>query len=68
MFFKDREIVIVGGGNTALTEALYLADICKKVYLVHRKDTFRAEDIWLEQAHKRENIEMVLKEEVAEIQ
>lgn len=67
MFFKDREVVIVGGWNTALTEALYLADICKKVYLVHRKDTFRAEDIWVEQAYKRENIEMVLNEEVEEI-
>lgn len=67
MFFKDREIVIVGGGNTALTEALYLADICKKVYLVHRKDTFRAEDIWVDQIHKRDNIELVLNEEVQEI-
>ncbi len=67
MFFKDREVVIVWGGNTALTEALYLADICKKVYLVHRKDTFRAETIWVEQAEKRDNIEMVLNEEVAEI-
>ena len=67
MFFKDREVVIVWGGNTALTEALYLADICKKVYLVHRKDTFRAETIWVDQAKKRDNIEMVLNEEVDEI-
>lgn len=67
MFFKDREVVIVWGGNTALTEALYLADICKKVYLVHRKDTFRAETIWVDQAYKRDNIEMVLNEEVDEI-
>ena len=67
MFFKDREIAIVWGGNTALTEALYLADICKKVYLIHRKDTFRAENIWVEQAHKRDNIELVLNEEVEEI-
>jgi len=67
MFFKDREVVIVWGWNTALTEALYLADICKKVYLVHRKDTFRAETIWVDQAQKRDNIEMVLNEEVAEI-
>ena len=67
MFFKEREVVIVGWWNTALTEALYLADICKKVYIVHRKDTFRAETIWVEQAEKRENIEMVLNEEVDEI-
>lgn len=64
MFFKGRDIVIVGGGNTALTEALYLSEICNKVYLVHRKDTFRAEDIWVEQAKKHENIEFVLNEEV----
>lgn len=67
MFFKDRDVVIVGGWNTALTEALYLAEICKKVYVVHRRDTFRAEDIWVEQAKKSENIEFVLNEEVDEI-
>jgi thioredoxin reductase (NADPH) len=67
MFFKDRDIVIVGGGNTALTEALYLGEICNKVYLVHRRDTFRAEDIWVEQVKKKENIEMVLNEEVDHI-
>ena len=63
MFFRGRDIAVVGGGNTALTEALYLSEICSKVYLVHRRDTFRAEDIWVEQAKKRENIEFVLNEE-----
>ncbi len=67
MFFKWRDIILAWGWNTALTEALYLADICKKVYLVHRRDTFRAEDSWVEQAKKRENIEFVLNEEVEEI-
>lgn len=67
MFFKGRDVVIVGGWNTALTEALYLAEICNKVYIVHRRDTFRAEDIWVEQAKKSENIEFVLNEEVDEI-
>lgn len=67
MFFKWRDVVIVGWWNTALTEALYLAEICNKVYIVHRKDTFRAEDIWVEQAKSKNNIEMVLKEEVEEI-
>lgn len=67
MFFKGRDVVIVGGWNTALTEALYLAEICNKVYVVHRRDTFRAEDIWVEQAKKSENIEFVLNEEVDEI-
>lgn len=67
MFFRNRDVVIAGWWNTALTEALYLSEICKKVYIVHRRDTFRAEDIWVEQAKKRENIEFVLNEETVEI-
>lgn len=67
MFFKWRDIVLVGWWNTALTEALYLADICNKVYIVHRSDTFRAENIWVENAEERDNIEFILKEEVEEI-
>lgn len=67
MFFKGRDIVLVWGGNTALTEALYLAEICNKVYVVHRRDTFRAENIWVEQAEKKDNIEMILNEEIDHI-
>ena len=67
MFFKGRDIVMVGGWNTAVTEALYLSDICNKVYVVHRRDTFRAEDIWVDNMKKKENIELVLNEEVEEI-
>ena len=67
MFFKWRDIVMVGWWNSAITEALYLAEICNKVYIVHRRDTFRAEDIWIEQAKKRDNIEFVLNDEVEEI-
>jgi len=67
MFFKWRDIVIAWGWNTALTEALYLADICNKVYIVHRRYEFRAEDSWIEQARKKENIEFVLNEQIEEI-
>jgi len=44
-FYKDRDVVVVGGGNTAVEEALYLSHLCRKVYLVHRRDTLRAEKI-----------------------
>lgn len=67
MFFKNLEVVVVWWWNTALTESLYLSEICKKVYIVHRKDTFRAENSWVELAMKKENIEFVLNQEVQEI-
>lgn len=66
-FFKNLDVIIVWGWNTALTEALYLAELCKKVYIVHRKDTFRAENIWIEQVKSKSNIELVLNEEIEEI-
>ncbi len=44
-FYRDQDVAVIGGGNTAVEEALYLANICRKVYLVHRRDTLRAEKI-----------------------
>jgi len=52
-FFKGQDVAVIGGGNTAVEEALYLANICRKVTLVHRRDKFRAEKIMIDKLMKR---------------
>jgi len=52
-FFKNQEVAVIGGGNTAVEEALYLANLCRKVTLVHRRDRFRAEKIMVDKLMKR---------------
>ncbi|MDR1861476.1 MAG: thioredoxin-disulfide reductase [Candidatus Ancillula sp.] len=66
-FFKGREVVVVGGGDTAFEEALYLANICSSVKLVHRREEFRASKIMVERAKKHNNIEFILNTVVEEI-
>jgi thioredoxin reductase (NADPH) len=52
-FYKGQDVAVIGGGNTAVEEALYLANICRKVTLVHRRDKFRAEKIMVDKLMKR---------------
>jgi len=59
-FYKAKEVAVIGGGDTALEEALYLAKICSKVYLVHRRDTFRSAPNTVERIKNTPNIELIL--------
>jgi thioredoxin reductase (NADPH) len=59
-FYKKKEVAVIGGGDTALEEALYLAKICSKVYIVHRRDTFRAAPNTIKRVQNTPNIELVL--------
>ncbi len=60
MFFRKQTVAVVGGGNTALEDALYLANLCAKVYLIHRREGFRGESGLLARVRQRENIELIL--------
>ena len=66
-FYKDKTVVVVGGGNSAVSDALYLSRIAKKVYLVHRRDTLRATKIYHEPLMKASNVEFVWNSRVVEI-
>lgn len=66
-FYKDKTVVVVGGGNSAVSDALYLSKLARKVYLVHRRDSLRAEKIFVNALEKAENIEIIWNSEVEEI-
>lgn len=66
-FFRGKTVAVIGGGDTALEDALFLAKGCQKVYLVHRRDTLRGAKILRERARKTENIELVLESAIEEI-
>ena len=66
-FYRGREVVVVGGGNTAVEEALYLANICSKVTLIHRRDALRAEKVLQNRLFKHEKITVIWNKEINEI-
>ena len=66
-FYKGMDVAVVGGGNTAFEDAIYLSRICNKVYLIHRRDEFRADDILQKEAKGIENIEIIVNSVVDDI-
>ena len=66
-FYRGKTVVVVGGGDSAFIEALYLSNICEKVYLIHRRQLLKAEPIRIEQLKAKENVEMILDTTIDEI-
>ncbi len=66
-FYRNKEVAVVGGGNTAVEEALYLSNICSKVSLIHRRDELRSEKILQDRLFSKKNINVVWNNEVSEI-
>lgn len=67
MFFRGRDVAVVGGGSTALQDAEFLSGYCSKVYLIHRRDEFRGENNIVKRLEKKENVEFILSATVKEI-
>ena len=66
-FFKNKDVAVIGGGNTALSDALYLSDLCNKVYLIYRRDEFRGFESQVEELKQKPNIEIILNSNVTKI-
>ena len=65
--YKNKDVAVIGGGSSALSEALYLANIVNKVYLIHRRDEFRGEDTLIREVKPKNNIELILNNEVKDL-
>ena len=65
-FFKDKTVAIIGGGDSAATAGLFLGEICKKVYIIVRKNFMRAEPFWIDKLEKNERVEFLFERNVKE--
>ena len=66
-FYKNKDVAVVGGGNTAIEDALYLTDIAHKVYLIHRRDSFKGEESILEKLKNKDNIEFIYNSNITKL-
>ena len=66
-FFKNKRVAVVGGGNTAIEEALFLSNLCEKVFLIHRRQKLRAEKILQDRLKEKKNVEIIWNSEVREV-
>lgn len=67
-FYKGKTVAIVGGGNTALEDAVYLSNLAKKVYIIHRRDVFTGDNKYLNELKERKNVEFILNSNVVSLQ
>ena len=67
MFYRGKTVAVIGGGNSAVSDALYLSRICQKVYLIHRRDTLRASAVYRKPLSKTENVEILWNTTVEEL-
>ena len=66
-FYRDKDVAIVGGGDTACAEAIYLSRICRKVYVIHRREDFRAHFVYAEKVKHLPNTEIFWNNEVQNV-
>lgn len=66
-FYKNKDVAVVGGGNTAIDDALYLSDIAHQVYLIHRRDSFRAEEAIISKLKEKDNVKFIYNSNVTKL-
>jgi len=66
-FYKGKDVAVIGGGDSAVEGAAIAAQVANKVYLVHRRDTFRAEPYWVDKVQEKDNVEFVLERNMVEV-
>lgn len=66
-FYKGADVAVAGGGNTALEDAIFLSNYCRKVYIIHRRDTFRGEEKLQEALKQKENVEFVMNQNITKL-